>query len=159
MSDQTPTDAVPEGSELHDALVQSGAHAQAVDVDAMLAQMQAMQAQYEQQNKMLADRIKSLEAERGVPSDPVAGAVANLLAHVEARAAQYPNDDFSDIIKEIKALPESGAITVSHTGLIHDMVSEAVDDRPRHELGYVKRLSRDLHRLILKQITTPAASS
>jgi hypothetical protein len=153
MSDQTPNDAVPEPqSDLQAQLINSGAHAQTVDAEAILTQMQAMQAMYEARQNSLEQEINRLKTQQGIPIDLVEAAKADLLNHLEARAAQYPNDDFSDVIKMVKNLPDSDRLTVNHTALLHDVVSEAVDTRPRHELGYIKTLAKGLHRLMLEKL-------
>lgn len=145
MSDTTPQ------SELQAQLIENGAHAQYVDADAMLAQMKAMQDQYDSQQKALIARIQQLEAERGVPADPIAGGKADLIAHIKARAAQYPTDDFSDVLAAAEALPDDDTLTANHTAYVHDVVSNAVAVRPRHEIGYIKELSGKLHSLVLKK--------
>lgn len=139
MSDQTSQDAVP--SEFAAQLVESGAHAQDIDVTAMLTQIKALQAQ-----------VDKLNAERGIPADPVAAAKDDLLAHLTARQAQYPDEDFSPLVTAVKTLPDSEAITVAHTGRIHGLVSSFVNARGRHELGYVKDLAEALHLSILDRV-------
>lgn len=138
---ETPQDAVPPtppNSPERSAMLEAGAHAQDVDVNAMLATIQAMQ-----------ERLQMLEAERGVPSDPIKGAVSNLLAHVEARAAQYPYVDFSEILTAVKDLPET--LTRDHTEFIHSLVTEFAGALKGLEIHYLPELSGALHRHVLKK--------
>lgn len=158
MSDgQTETPVTPV-SDFQAQLVASGAQATQVDANAILAQMQAMQAQYEANAARMEAELKSLRTQQGLAPDAITGAKDDLLAHLTARAAQYPNDDFRDIIARVKALPEGPGVTVAHTALVHDLVSEAVDTRPAHELGYVKHLSKILHRLVLDRTVSAATA-
>lgn len=140
MSDQTnPQDAVPTPpSELAAQLQQSGAHAQDIDVTALLKQMASLQAQ-----------VDKLNAEKGIPADPVAAAKDDVLAHVTARQAQYPTEDFSPIVKALKELPDSEAITPAHSGRIQTLVTQFVGTHARHELSYVKELADTFHLAIL----------
>lgn len=150
MSDQTsPQDVTPEvtpaGSPFQSELLNSGAQAQNIDVTALLDQLNALQAQ-----------VDKLNAEKGIPADPVAASKDDLLAHLEARAAQYPNEDFKPLIQAVKSLPDSDAITVAHSGKVHELISEFVESLPRHELGYVKALSRVFHMGILDRTIAAA---
>lgn len=139
MSDQSnPQDAVPT-SALAEQLKQDGAHAQTVDVEAMLRQMAAMQAQ-----------IDALNRERGIPTDPVAAAKQDLLDHLKARAAQYPNNDFSELINEVANLGET--VTSDGASLVHTLVTEKLDELPHHELAYLKVLSSSLLKHVLKAV-------
>lgn len=134
------TEAVssPEAEEL----VAAGARPVEVDVDAILAQVAAMQAQ-----------IDRLNAERGVPSNPVASAVQNLVHHVKARAAQNPTHDLSVVLAELEALPEelSSKDAERVRNILDDVMEDCADIR--HELSYLPRLARDLHTVVLAQET------
>lgn len=134
---EQPQDAVP-ASELQAQLVASGAHPVQIDSEALLAQIQALQ-----------ERLGILEKERGVPSDPIAGGKANLIAHIQARAAQYPYTDFSEILQAAKDLPDD--MTRDHTDFVKTLVTEFVDTFKHFELGYLPQLATTLHKEVLKK--------
>jgi hypothetical protein len=132
----TPEDEVPTSPEAEE-LVAAGATPIDADVQAMIDQMRAaMQAQQEQINNLLK--------ERGVPSDPIAAGVTNLVAHVRARAAQSPQFDFSELLDALESLPDE--VTPDDAALVKELVADVVD-RGRHlELDYLPVLARDLHK-------------
>jgi hypothetical protein len=140
VTSETPNDAptqIPDSPE-REVMIAAGAHAQDVDVNAMLATIKAMQ-----------ERLQALEAERGVPSDPIKGAISNLVAHVEARAAQYPYIDFTEILNAVKELPET--VTRDHTELVHSLVTDFTNTLKGLEVHYLPELSGVLHRAVLKK--------
>jgi hypothetical protein len=130
-------------------LVNAGAIPEMPDYAAMLAE----------QNSLLnaaMSRIKALETERGIPSDPVDGAVKNLAAHVTSRAAQLPNVDFTEIQGLLNSLPaDSTAITPAHSEAVKTTVHDLVDALKHAELGYIRELATGFHREVLK--AAPAA--
>ena len=136
MNDVVEVPTSPEREEL----IAAGAHPSEVDVDAILAQVREMQAQ-----------IDRLNAERGLPSDPVAGAVQNLIHHVKARQDAYPNHDLSTLVKELKELGESP--TSKDAERVRNLVADTIEDNAliSHDLAYVTRLARDLHSEVLKR--------
>lgn len=138
---KTVVDEAPVTSPEAEELVESGATPVAADLDAIIAQMQAAMAAQ-------AAQIQQLLAERGLPSDPVASAVTNLLAHVRARSDQYPQHEFDELLQALNGLGDE--VTVQDAELVKELVADVVD-RGRHlELGYLPQLARDLHKETLK---------
>lgn len=136
---EQPQDAIPpQTSEFQQELIAAGAKPVQIDYEALLAHQ-----------KWLEGRLAALEAERGVPSDPIAGGKANLIAHIEARAAQYPYVDFSEILDAAKGLPE--AMTRDHTDLLRTLVSDFAGSLKHLEVGYLPELASDLHKEVLKK--------
>src|SRR3979411_3291414 len=76
-----------------EALLEAGAAPVTPDADAMLKQIQALQA-----------RVDSMLAAQRIPSDPVEAAVMNVRAHVDARANATPQHDFTPVHEALKAL-------------------------------------------------------
>lgn len=127
-------------------LLASGATATQVDAVEMMNQIKQLQA-----------RLAQLEAERGVPSDPIAGALQNLKDHVNARAAQYPLHDFTEVKNLLDSLPtDSEALTTAHTGLTQLTVNEFTDVLKHLEIGYLKELASALHKHVLKRDVEPS---
>lgn len=124
------------------ALTEAGAQATTVDVQALLAQMKAMQ-----------DRVDSLSALQGIPSDPVAAQVQALQAHVKAQANAHPTKDFSELTTTIDELPDTDALTTDHTELLKSTVEDHMTRFApiAHDLSYVWQLAGDLHRMLLKK--------
>lgn len=128
-------------STLHDQLVADGAHANTVDIQAIIASLQ--------------NRIASLEGERGVPSDPIKGAVANLVSHVKARIAQHPTLDASELKNTLEALPEeSTAITADHANLIKTLIDEVMLKHVKiaHDVAYWPELAMTLTKAVAKGV-------
>ena len=126
----------PEAEEL----VNAGAHPVDVDAESLLAEIRKMQAQ-----------IDKLNAERGLPSDPVQGAVQNLVHHVKARAAANPTADLSMLQKELEGLGNSPSAKDAER--VRNLVADTLDDHGYiyHELAYLERLARDLHTAVLER--------
>lgn len=141
MTEPTVQDAVPEPqtSDFQQELIAAGATPQFPNVEQMLAQMAAMQKQ-----------IDALNAERGVPANPIEGAKVNLLDHIKARAAQLPGIVVDELKKTIESLPD--VITTDHTSLIMTLVEELLSNSSpvAHELSYLPELARDFHKAVLK---------
>ena len=138
MSDQTDLqDAAPN---LRDELIANGAHANQPDMKAIIQQLQ--------------QRIQALETERGVPSDPVEGAKANLLAHIKARIAQHPTLNVAEMLKAVEELPEK--ITKDHTDYLKTLYDEAVQNHTQiaHDLSYWPELITTLAKAAGKALTT-----
>lgn len=124
------------------SLVDAGATPYVPDVAEMLRQMRELQS-----------RVDTLQAERGIPSDPVEAAVKDLVTHVKARQDANPTFEFSkDLKDQLKYLtenpdyrPDSNAAELLALG-IEDAVS-----RGRHlELSYLTELARNVRREVLK---------
>jgi len=127
-------------STLQGQLLADGAHPQFVDAEAMLATIAAMQA-----------RLKILETERGVPSDPIEGGKLNIMAHLKARMAQLPNMVATDLNEFVKNLPEE--LTSNHTDMVKTLVDDLLTAHPQvaHELAYLPQLASDLHKAVLSK--------
>jgi len=142
MSEPTVQDAgpvTPPTSDFQQELIAAGATPQFPNVEQMLAQMAAMQKQ-----------IDALNAERGVPANPIEGAKQNLADHIKARAAQLPSIVVDELKKAVEDLPE--VITPDHIALVETLVEELlINSSPyAHELGYIPVLARDLKKAVLK---------
>jgi GTP cyclohydrolase III len=127
----------PEAEEL----VAAGATPVQADVNAIIAQLQAQMAAQDEQ-------IKALLAERGIPSDPVAAGVLDLIAHVEARQAQYPQFDFSELTDVLKSLPDQPSD--KDTALVNTVVEDILQAARHLEVEYLGVLARTLHKNVLK---------
>lgn len=133
-----PTDA-PTSAEQQE-LINAGATPVEPDVNAIIAQMQAQMAA---QQKF----IDSLLAEKGQSSDPVGQALLDLTAHVRARAAALPHLDFSEVLK---TLDEETSDPALHATLLHDLLTDIVDQTKHHDLAYVVQLARDYRKTAVK---------
>ena len=132
-----PANASDEAKEM----VAAGAVPQQVDVNALLAQLQALQA-----------RVQVMEAEKGIPSDPVAAAHKNLYDHVKTRQhmhALYP-EAFAETLKVLDQAKEDGldALTADDVAYIR----ECVDGLPSTVEGkdYLQELAHDLRGAVRK---------
>jgi cell pole-organizing protein PopZ len=142
MTDTTDTTETPEVAPLPSAadMVAAGAVPAEVDVNAMLAQIQALQAS-----------VARMESEKPAPTDDIAKAITDLADHVKARAAQNPAIDYSEILAAIDKLPKVGVeVTSAHTALLKELVHDVADKFRNHELGYVKDLATAAHIAVLK---------
>jgi hypothetical protein len=113
------------------------------DTESLKAQIAAMQVQ-----------LNQLLVERGVPIDPIAGAVKNLVDHVKARAAQYPQADLSKLSTALENLPESSdSITHDHALLIQNLVAQLHRNHAQfvHELSYLGDLALNLGEVVLEK--------
>ncbi len=121
-------------------LVEAGAAPYQPDVAAMLAQMKALQ-----------ERVDSLQADRGIPSDPVEAAVKNLLAHVRARKAANPSFDFAELIEQLQYLEEHPDFKPDDSAA--QLTALAVEDaveRGGRDFVYLRELARDFRKAVLK---------
>jgi Mg2+ and Co2+ transporter CorA len=124
-------------SDVAQTLLDSNATAFHPDVEAMMAQMQALQ-----------NRIAAMEAEKGIPSDPIAAAVENLKAHVQAKVNGSPLADLGELHKVVVGLVEHPSNET--VGVVRELVSRAIR-RYRHlDLAYVEELASDLTMAIVK---------
>lgn len=118
-------------------MVAAGAAPASVDADAMLKLIQELQS-----------KVAGLEAEKGIPSDPVEAAVKNVEDHVTARAAAMPHVDFSELSNALDKLRQD----VTSDGF--NVVKLAWEDLTGHaELAYLGQLVRDLGKAVLKKVT------
>lgn len=140
---ETPQDA---SVSLHDQLIADGAQANAVDVQAIIASLQ--------------NRLAVLEGERGVPSDPIKGAISNLTDHVKARIAQHPTLDAKELKTTLENLPaESSAITADHANLVKTLIDEVMLKHVKiaHDVAYWPELAMTLTKAVAK--AAPAVAS
>jgi hypothetical protein len=125
-------------------LVSKGVVPEQVDYAATLAELQRQLAQTQLQ-------MQSMLAERGIPADPVEAAVKNLTDHINARAAQLPMADFSEVQKLLTNLPtDTAQVTPTHSELLMTTVHELVDMLKHADLGYVRALATAVHKEVLK---------
>lgn len=143
MAADTPEDVIKaaQADPFTQAAVDAGATPAPVDYDALLKNIAAMQA-----------KISSLEAERGIPSDPIAAHVKNLVDHVAARSASVPSVDMGVVKEALSKLPEDSAqVNSKATAYVKELVHNMVDKFKAHEFGYLRDLASDLHLEVLKQ--------
>lgn len=105
-------------------------------------------AELQRQIQALTDRMNQQSIQLGVPTNPVAAAVANLIAHVKARASANPGFDFSELADQLASLGENPA--VGDAELVRTLVEDVLDAAPALELHYLRQLARDLHKETLK---------
>jgi hypothetical protein len=133
---ETTQDAAPS---LQEQLIADGAHANTVDIQAIIVSLQ--------------NRIASLEGERGVPSDPIKGSISNLIEHVKARIAQHPNLDAKELLDTLEKLPEeSTAVTADHANLVKTLVDEVMLKHVKiaHDVAYWPELAMSLTKAVAK---------
>jgi hypothetical protein len=135
-------DAATTPTSLHDELLAAGAHANPVDLQALIMSLQ--------------NRITSLEGERGVPSDPIAGAVKNLIDHVKSRISQHPKLDASELMQTLETLPET--VTTAHASLIKTLIDEVMLKHVQiaHDVAYWPELAMTLTKAVAKAAVTAA---
>ena len=127
---------VPEDSPAGE-LITAGAAPTTVDVNDLLAKMQAMQAQ-----------IDAMRAASGVPSDPVGAAVKDLKDHVKARADMHPHTDFDELQNALKELSENPATRDAE--YIRVLVDEFAEFHRVEGVEYLQQLARDLYKIAYK---------
>jgi hypothetical protein len=122
-----------------EAMVKAGAKPSPVDVNALLDQIQRLQAQ-----------MDAVNADRGIPSDPVGAAVKNLTDHVAARLASSDQVDLKNLADALKKLSENDGPYEKDVALISDLVEEAIDNHPQrfHDFHYLRILARDLRKAV-----------
>ena len=139
------TDSVQTPAETTDSLagglVAAGAEPTPVDVEALLAQMQALQA-----------RVDAMSAAQGIPSDPVEAAAQALTQHVRARIAGGSfGVDFTDAANIVNDL-DADNLNSGDSGVILLDLTDFRDANPAAEgLPYITQLARNLHREVLKR--------
>jgi hypothetical protein len=101
-------------------------------------------------NESLLKRIAALEAERGVPSDPIAVGKENITTHLAVRAGMLPQHDFSDLTKRAGSInsAEDATAFANAVRLFQDRNGAA-----GHELAYVRQLAEDLNQTYLDDKT------
>lgn len=144
MTETTP-EVPPTSSEFAQTMVSQGLQPTAVtdaQINAMLEQMNALQAQ-----------VNQLNAERGVPLDRVDGYRQQLLAHFQGRKnSAYHGTDFTVTEGALAALPEnSDDLTAHHTESALHAVEQFVKAHPGKELEYLAVLANELHQVVLNR--------
>lgn len=140
MTEVTP-EALQQSSEYAQDLVNQGFRPNEVNVDAMLAQMNKLQAQ-----------VDALNAERGVPVDPVDGHRKHLWAHLTVRDNARPDVDMTEVKKVLSALPAlSDSISAPQTEALHFAMEQLLKAHPGKELEYLTVLTGELHQMILNR--------
>ena len=123
-------------------LAESGAKPTQVDANAMMDQIRQLQ-----------QRLDTMSAAQGIPSDPLAAKVQALKAHVQLQANANPSYDFSELIDALNKVPDkSSDLTSDDTDLARETVTDHVErfGPIAHELAYVRYLANDIHRDVLK---------
>ena len=143
MTESTPV--VPTSSELAETMVSQGVQPTAVtdeQINAMLAQMNALQSQ-----------VNQLNAERGVPLDRVDGYRQQLAAHFTAKQnAAHIGTDFAPASAVIGSLPENpDQITAVHTESMVHALEQFIKAHPGKELEYLGVLANELHQAVLSR--------
>lgn len=139
--------ASPEAKEL----TEKGAKPTEVDGDSLLAQIQQLQAQ-----------MASMREAQGIPADPIEANVKALKDHVKLQTNANPGKDFSELQKTLDELPgKSSDLTTDDTDLVRSTVDDTVQANGHiaHELAYIRQLSQDLHREVLKGKKTQTAKT
>lgn len=114
-----------------------------VDVTALIKQLQEQAAQQ-------AEYIKQLQAQQGIPSDPVAAQVQALQQHVGAQANANPWH--SAAYEELKAYVDkldSEGLTDKQASKALRLVDKLQKQHPGHELAYARLLADDLYTMML----------
>lgn len=138
MTEVTP-EALQQSSEYAQDLVQQGMRPNQVDIDAMLAQMQRLQS-----------TVDALQAERGVPLDPIDGHRKHLWDHLTLRDHARPDVDMTDVKALLSVLPENtDNITANMTEALHFGMEQLVKRHPGKELEYLSVLTAELHQMLL----------
>lgn len=114
-----------------------------VDVAVLIKQLQEQAAQQ-------AEYIKQLQAQQGIPSDPVEAQVQALQQHVEAQANANPWH--SAAYQELKAYVgklDAEGLTDKKAAKALRLVDKLQKQHPGHELAYVRQLAEDLYTMTL----------
>lgn len=142
MTETTPD--LPTSSEYAEELARAGMKPLTFtqdDLDKMLAQMNALQAQ-----------VNLMNAERGVPLDRVAGYLQQLKAHFQHRKSSRQDTDFAAPEAALAALPEnSDNLTAHHTESLHFTIEQWLKQHPGKELDYLHTLAAELHQAVLER--------
>jgi hypothetical protein len=135
------TAPAPVSSPEAEELMAAGAHPVDVDVNELYVQILKMQAQ-----------IDAMNAERGIPSDPVAAAIQNLLHHVKARQAANPGFDFAELLTQLEEMPDTPE--AKDAELVRVIVDEHIErgGSQVEGLDYLRHLARDLHKVTLGKV-------
>lgn len=140
MTEITP-EAVQQSSEYAQDMVNQGFRPNQVDIDAMVSQMAKLQA-----------TVDALNAERGVPLDPIDGHRKHLWDHLKVRDWARPDVDMAEVKKLLSALPEvSEHIAATATEALHFAMEQLIKVHPGKELEYLAILTGELHQMVLNR--------
>lgn len=140
MSDVSP-EAMQQTSDYASEMVAQGFRPNDVDISAMMAQIQKLQS-----------TVDALNAERGVPLDPIDGHRKHLWAHLTLRDAARPDVDMTEVKNVLSALPEvSDSITAKMTEALHFAMEQLLKAHPGKELEYLTTLTAELHQMALNR--------
>lgn len=140
MTEVTP-EALEQTSAYAQDMVAQGFKPNEVDISAMLQQMAKLQA-----------TVDAMNAERGVPLDPIDGHRKHLWAHMTLRDTARPDVEFTEIKTLLSALPEvSDNITARQTEALHFAMERLLKTHPGKELEYLGVLSGELHQMTLNR--------
>lgn len=137
---KTQTEPTSEVSPEAQAMIDAGARADTVDVSALMDQIQRLQAQ-----------MDAVNAERGIPTDPVAKAAQDLYVHVKARQDSSVELDLKELLTELeKTASDNGVVDEKSVAYITDLVDEAIANHPHrsHDFPYLATLARDLRKAV-----------
>lgn len=115
-------------------MLDAGAAPHQPDVNALLAQLQALQS-----------RVDTLQTEAGIPSNPVEFALNNLRDHVNARKAATPYLD----VTEVSDLLKNATPTARDAELLSLAVDDLVSANGSQDLQYLRQLARDVRKAVL----------
>lgn len=128
----TPQAVSPEAQNL----VEQGATPFQPDVSELLQQMRDLQ-----------NRVSSMQAERGIPEDPIAFAVANLRDHVVAHRNANPTLETVELDGALKQFEESP--DENGAKLVELYVEDVVSRVRNLDLAYLTQLARDVRKSVL----------
>lgn len=146
MTETTPeAPTIPTSSDFAQQMVEVGMQPTAVtqaDLDKMLAQMNALQAQ-----------VNQLNTERGVPLDRVDGYRQQLMRHFKGRQdAAHIGTDFAAPESALGTLPENpDDITALHTESLVHALEMFIKQNPGKELEYLGILANELHQVVMER--------
>lgn len=134
MTDVQEPQAAAAPSDLAQQLVEAGAHPTSVDGPALLAQIQE-----------LTNRLAAVEAERGVPADPIAAQLQALVAHLKIQANANPahTEAYAPVVSYAEAL-KSDSLDSAQSSKALRLINRLASKLPQHELAYVRDIAEGL---------------
>lgn len=133
---ESPEGKPLEVSEAAKTLVNEGVTPYQPDVTELLRQMNALQS-----------KVSAMQAERGIPDNPVEFAVKNLSDHVTAHGNANPSLDTSSVRNAIKEFSDNP--TKNGGELLSLYVDDLVGANPHLDLAYLRQLARDVRKAVL----------
>jgi len=117
-------------------MVESGSTPYQPDVNDLMAQM-----------RELENRVKTMQEERGIPTDPIAFAAANLRNHVVARRDASHTLDTTAVEEALAAFEKEQ--TSANAELLALHVDDLVSQHRALDLSYLPQLARDVRKSVL----------